>query len=146
MPGAEASALVLDASVVVRWYVAEAGRAAALALFDEEARWTAPRLLLTEVGSALRRKVVAGDMPAAEATDGLAALIRFVDRGSLRLAADERLAADAFRLALLLEHKVPDCLYLALAEAQGAALATTDLRLARLAESRGVPVRLVPSA
>ena len=147
MPGAEPPSIVLDASVVVRWYAPEAGRAEALALFDQPLKWVAPRLLLTEVGAALRRKVLAGDMRAPAALDALAALLRSVRRGTIRLAADEHLVAPAFRLALLLEHKLPDCVYLALAEEEGAGVATADHNMARLASSRGVPTWLVsPSA
>jgi predicted nucleic acid-binding protein len=64
----------------------------------------------------------------------------------IRLIEDERVVAQALRLALSLGHKVPDCLYLALAEREGAGLATADARLARLAVSRGVRVHRVPHA
>jgi predicted nucleic acid-binding protein len=47
-------------------------------------------------------------------------------------------------LAVSLGHKVPECVYLALAEREGASIAMVDDRLARLARGRGVPVRLVP--
>ena len=50
------------------------------------------------------------------------------------------LVAKALLLAITLKHAVPDCLYLALAEQEGAALATADARLASLAQSRGVEV------
>ena len=40
-------------------------------------------------------------------------------------------------LATSLDHKVPECLYLALAERYGAGIATADVKLARLARSRG---------
>jgi predicted nucleic acid-binding protein len=146
MPGGDdAPTVVLDASVAVRWYVPETGHAAALALLDESLRWIAPRLLLTEVGAALRRKIAAGEMPAPDASDALASLARYARAGTIRMASDEELAVPALRLALLLEHKVPDCVYLALAEAEGAGLATADAKLARLAASRGTPVRLLPS-
>jgi predicted nucleic acid-binding protein len=49
-------------------------------------------------------------------------------------------------LALTLRHKVPDCMYLALAERHGAGLCTADRRLAALAEGRGVATFLLPSA
>lgn len=47
-------------------------------------------------------------------------------------------------LALSLRHKVPDCLYLALAQREGAALATADATLQRLAESQGT-IGLAPA-
>jgi predicted nucleic acid-binding protein len=60
------------------------------------------------------------------------------DRGEIRLAEDERFMAAALVLATLMGHKVADCVYVALAEDEGAALATADRRLASLAERRGV--------
>lgn len=50
----------------------------------------------------------------------------------------------AMSLALSLRHKVPDCLYLALAQREGAALATADATLQRLAESQGT-IGLAPA-
>jgi predicted nucleic acid-binding protein len=41
---------------------------------------------------------------------------------------------------------VADCLYLALAEDTGAGLATADLRLSALAQTRQVPTVLISSA
>ena len=49
-------------------------------------------------------------------------------------------------LSTSLDHKVPDCLYLALTERYGAAIATADVKLARLARSRGVEVMRVRHA
>jgi predicted nucleic acid-binding protein len=57
MPPAEApEAVVLDASVAVRWVVTEAGSDEASELLERDVTWLAPRLLLTEAASALRRK------------------------------------------------------------------------------------------
>jgi predicted nucleic acid-binding protein len=47
---------------------------------------------------------------------------------------------------LSFDHKVPDCLYLALAEREGAFLASADRRLLTLTRQRGVDVAVVPSA
>ena len=145
MPPAEsAEVIVLDASVAVRWVVTEAGSDEAAALLDREVVWLAPRLLLTEAASALRRKAVAGAFEAAMAVQALDVLLQGVTDGVIRLVDDEALASQALILALTLEHKVPDCVSLALAEREGAAIATADGRLARLAGSRGVTVHRVP--
>jgi predicted nucleic acid-binding protein len=145
MPMVEAvHPVVLDASVAVRWVVEEEGSAEAAALLEQDVAWIAPRLLLTEVASALRRKVAAGALPAAVAGQSLDALLQAVSDGVVRLADDERIVSQALLLAVSLEHKVPDCLYLALAEREGAAIATADDRLARLARSRRVEVLRVP--
>ncbi len=145
MPPADApQVMVLDASIAVRWVVTEVGSDEASALLEGDAAWLAPRLLLTEVASALRRKAAEGAIEPAMASQALDALLQAVADDVIRLVEDERLVAQALLLALSLEHKVPDCLYLAIAEREGAALATADGRLARLAASRGIAVHRVP--
>jgi predicted nucleic acid-binding protein len=92
----------------------------------------------------MRRKVADGTVPAAVAGQSLDALLQAVGDGVIRLMDDERIIGQALLLAISLGHKVPDCLYLALAEREGSAIATADDRLARLARSRQVPVLAVP--
>lgn len=53
---------------------------------------------------------------------------------------------DALNLALSLRHKLHDYLYLALAEREGALLASADRKLLTLARRRGVDVAAIPSA
>lgn len=147
MPPAEAvEVVVLDASVAVRWVVDEEGSDEAAALLERDLAWIAPRLLLTEAASALRRKVVDKVLAPAAAGQALDALLQAVADGIVRLIDDERVIAQALLLAVSLQHTVPDCLYLALAEREGAGLATADDRLTRLARRRGVAVLPVPSA
>jgi predicted nucleic acid-binding protein len=145
MPGAEIIPLatVLDASVAVRWLAMEPGTAAAVALLRRPTRWVAPRLLLTEVAGALRRKISERRIRDIAATEALDVLLNAVDRGEIRLAEDERVMAAAFMLATLMGHNVADCVYVALAEHEGAGLATADRRLASLAERRGVATTLL---
>lgn len=147
MPPADAvQVVVLDASVAVRWVVEEAGSDEAAALLERDVAWIAPRLLLTEAASALRRKVADKALAPAAAAQSLDALLQAIADGVIRLIDDERVIAPALLLAVSLQHKVPDCLYLALAEREGAGIATADDRLARLARSRGVDVLQVPHA
>jgi predicted nucleic acid-binding protein len=145
MPGAEIIPLatVLDASVAVRWLAMEPGTAAAVALMGRPTRWVAPRLLLTEVAGTLHRKIRERRIRDIAATEALDVLLNAVDRGEIRLAEDERLMAAALTLATLMAHKVADCVYVALAEHEGAGLATADRRLASLAERRGVATTLL---
>lgn len=143
---AESTAMVLDPSVAVRWLVQEVGTAEAVALLDEPLAWRAPRLLLTEAASALRRKASGNEIRVDIALQAIQALVDAVDDGVIRLADDEDLVIAALTLALAAGHKLPDCLYVALAEREGAGLATADRQLAALARSRGIAVRTVPSA
>lgn len=136
---------VLDASVAVKLVVPEAGTAESLAVFDGPRRWLAPRLMVVEVAAALRRKCEHGGLTTAEAAEALAATLDAIADGVVGLAEDEALVQSALNLALTLGHKVPDCLYLALAEREGAMLASADRKLAALARRRGIEVVDIPS-
>ena len=145
MPAAEISqAVVLDAPVAVRWVVDEEGTPEAVALLESDFTWIAPRLMLTEVAAALRRKVVDELIDPAIAIQALDTIIQAVQDSVVRLMEDERIVNAALTVALDVRHKVPDCLYLALAEREGASIATADDRLAKLARTRGIPVHQVP--
>ena len=139
-------ATVLDASVAVRWLVTETGSAEAAALLARPTRWIAPRLMLTEVAGALHCKVAAGNLREILASAALEELLRTVGAGGIRLAQDERILIAAFALATVLKHRVPDCMYLALAEQESAGLATADHALAALAQQRGIATTLIGAA
>ncbi|MBA2306384.1 MAG: type II toxin-antitoxin system VapC family toxin [Acidobacteria bacterium] len=143
-PGKAPDVVVLDASVAVRWIIDEEGSDEAAELLERDVAWIAPRLLLTEVASALRRKVADGAVAPAVAGQSLDALLQAAADGVIRLMDDERVIGQALLLAVSLGHKVPDCVYLALAEREGSAIATADDRLARLARTRQVTVLAVP--
>lgn len=147
MPGAEArpSTAVLDASVAVRWVVPERGSNEAAELLARPISWLAPRLMLTEAAAALRRKVAGRELSAAVAIQALGALVEAVADGTVRVTDDEEFVSSALALAVTLGHKVPDCLYLAVAEREGCELATADQRLEQLARQRGIATYLVPS-
>jgi predicted nucleic acid-binding protein len=136
---------VVDASVAVRWIVPERGSEQAAALLRHSFRWIAPRLLLTEVASALRRKVVEGELSTEVALEALDVLMTGPG-AAIELAADEAVMSLALTLALSLQHKLPDCVYLALAERSGADLVTADRRLDQIARARGISTTLVPTA
>lgn len=142
-PAEDITAGVLDASVAVRWLVTERGSETAAELMERPISWTAPHLLVTEVTAALRRKVAGGELRIEQASQALGILLQAIDSGIVELAADESLVIAALQSAVLLEHKVPDCLYLVLAQREGAALATADATLGRLAASQGVAVLMV---
>jgi predicted nucleic acid-binding protein len=136
---------VLDASVVVKIVVPEAGTAESVAAFERPVRWLAPRLLAVEVASALRQKAASGMLSSVDAITALSAALDAVTDGVIGLADDETLANAALNLAITLEHKVPDCLYLALAEREGALLVSADRKLLTAARIRGIDVVAIPS-
>lgn len=139
MPGAkEVTKAVLDASVAVRWLVMEEGSKQAATLLELPIAWLAPHLLVTEVAAALRRKVVGSEIRPEQAVQATDILVSAIDDGVIELMGDEHIVAAALSLALATQHKLPHCLYLALAERESAALATADDTLRRLAKRQGV--------
>lgn len=138
MPGDEPSRTVLDASVAVRWLVEERGSEQARALLELSTSWIAPRLLLTETAAALRRKVTEGELTLVQAAQALTSILAAISAGEIRLRRDEAVVLEALEIALLAGQKLPDCLYLALAEREGAGLATADRKLAEIAARRSV--------
>jgi predicted nucleic acid-binding protein len=130
----------------VRWLVTERGSDEAAVLLGRPVGWLAPRLMLTEAAGALRRKVAGGELDATLGSQALNLLVDGAEGGLIHIADDETLVTSALMLAIRLKHRVPDCMYLALAEREGAALATADARLASLAKARGVEVWKVPAA
>jgi predicted nucleic acid-binding protein len=147
MPGVETvSGAVVDASVAVKWVVDEPDSQMAAALLERPIGWIAPRLMLVEAAATLRRKVVQREIRATSAAASLGALLGAVREGAIQLVEDEQLVDTALLLAIELGHKVPDCVYLALAEREGCSLCTADRPLARIARKREVGVLGVGAA
>lgn len=120
--------IVVDASVAVKWVIAEADSAQARAVAYGRTL-LAPELLLVECANILwkhqRRGEVGPDI-------GTAAFM------TLRMAPfvwthDADLVDDARRLSAELDHPVYDCLYLALALRHGVPVITADRRFADVA-------------
>ena len=118
--------LVVDASVAVKWLVAEDGSDLARELAAGGDALHAPRLMASEIANAMWRKARLGEIGPGAA----AAMIASVPEMPVRWGADETVSADALRLALTLDRPVYDCVYLALAHRIGAAVVTADRRFA----------------
>ena len=118
--------LVVDASVAVKWLIAEDESEAAHRVVASGDDLHAPRLMASEIANALWRKVRLGEVERGRA----GALMAAVPEMPIRWSADETVCADAVRLALTLDRPVYDCVYLALAHRIGARMVTSDLRFA----------------
>ena len=116
--------LVVDASVAVKWLVEEEHSDAADRLLDGNHELFAPRLMASEVGNALWRKVRMGELERSRA----GALAAAISEMAVRWTEDEEVGPDAVRLSLALNRPVYDCVYLALAHRLGATLVTADIR------------------
>ena len=117
-------ALVVDASVAVKWLVVEEGSTEARGLLDGE-ELHAPRLLASEVANAVWRKVRLDQVDRGAAGQ----LLATISDMPVHWHADETVCADAIRLAIALDRPVYDLMYLALAQRLGARVVTADQRL-----------------
>ena len=116
--------IVPDASVAVKWVVAEDDTPAARRMLTDANELHAPRLLAAEVANALWSKVRQGVIDQSDA----AALISTVTGQPINWADDVSVAGDALDIALSQGRTIYDCMYLALARRIGAVLVTADAR------------------
>jgi predicted nucleic acid-binding protein len=131
--------LVVDASVAVKWVLPEVGSERAVAIRTTDEDLIAPSLACAEIGSAIWRAALRGDLSAAEAREYLKIAIAHYQRIILL----EELMDAAIALAIRLKHPIYDCSYLALAERERCALITADARLIDAAKVvKGIEVRL----
>ncbi|MYB40772.1 MAG: type II toxin-antitoxin system VapC family toxin [Chloroflexi bacterium] len=136
--------VVVDASLAVKWLVREADSGEALALARSWAANgvtpAAPYLMPVEVGNALHRRVVRGELPLTEA----ARLIESMLASDIELLETAGLHSRALELASQLDQgAVYDAHYLALADALGCDLWTADERFYRAARPSVDNVRWV---
>lgn len=113
---------VVDTSVVVKWYTAEAASASARQLIGADL--VAPDLILIELGHALWKKHRLKELVAAQAHEGLQHLAE-----TITLLPSAALAKAALERAFELGHAVYDCVFLVLAEHLQLPLITSDQKL-----------------
>jgi predicted nucleic acid-binding protein len=135
------TAAIVDASVALKWYVAESDSATALKLVEHyRSELGAPTILMAEFANALwkkwRQKLISS-----EYADHAA---RELPQFFTRLVPTELLIPEAMELSRRFDHPVYDCCYLALAIRENAPLVTADRRL--IATTKKVPsnVEVIP--
>jgi predicted nucleic acid-binding protein len=116
--------LVVDASVAAKWFIEEAGRAPAMRLLDVPDR-QAPDLLIVEVANVVWKKTLRGQVSAPQAHLICSSIARCFDV----VHSADSLIERAIAVAVMLQHPIYDCLYLACVERAGGRLATADRRL-----------------
>lgn len=117
--------LVIDASVAIKWFVAEPDSALAVKLFERVGGLAAPRLLMVEIASGLRKNFVRRLIR----RETVLASIRAVESLIEAWHEDESLLIEALTLALDLDHPIYDCFYLALARKLNTVCVTADIKL-----------------
>jgi predicted nucleic acid-binding protein len=123
--------LVVDANVAVKWVLPESDSERAVAIRTTDKELIAPALAWAEIGSAIWRTALRGDLSAAEAREYLKVAMAHYQR----IIPLDELADEAVALAIRLRHPIYDCFYLALAERERCALITADARLLAAAKA-----------
>jgi len=119
---------VIDAGVVVKWFIPEADSDIAHQLLARYLQGVdapvAPDLLIAECGNVFWRRCRQGDITPEEATESLADLLTL----QVPLVPATSLVQSALSLALQHQRTVYDALYLALAQERNCDLITADER------------------
>ncbi len=130
--------LVVDSSVVVKWFVPEVGSDIAdqiLELYKSRTlRFLAPDLLFAEVGNIVWKKRRFQDL-AVEDGQAIVRAIRWIDFEITPIA---ELLGEAYELAEVHQRTVYDSLYLALSVREDVPFVTADLKLVHAVE-RALP-------
>jgi predicted nucleic acid-binding protein len=119
------SVFVLDASVVLKWFVPEVHSDAARRLLNAPHQYLAPDLLFPEAGNAIWKKVRRGELTPEEAQR----LVADLSSVAVETIATRGLVGDAYALASATGRSVYDSTYVALAVRLETQLITADDRL-----------------
>jgi len=119
------SVFVVDASVVVKWFVPEVHSDAARRLLELPHQYVAPDLLFAETANTMWKKVRRGELSAQQGQR----LVADIGRIAVEALPCRALAEDAHALANATGRTVYDALYLTLAVRLETRLITADERL-----------------
>lgn len=118
------SLLVVDASVVVKWFAPEIHSDEAAALLESGHQFLAPEYVFAEAANAFWKKVRRQELEPETALE----ILRIIPTLPLRTTDSATLLQAAFEIAVRLNRTVYDALYLALAVRERARLVTDDRR------------------
>ena len=118
--------LTVDASVVIKWFVAEPMGDEARLVLSHRVKLHAPELVVAEFANTIWKKARRGEIPdPGPYLQEIPALPNIIDLYPI-----VNLAERAAQIAFELDHPIYDCLYLACAETTGSDLITADRRFA----------------
>lgn len=118
---------VVDASVVIKWYIPEEDRAAAHALRAPGVRLAAPDLLFVETANILWKLVRRDEIPPSEAIE----IIEKITASPFDTYSNESLARDALDVAIAIGLTAYDASYVALAARLATHCLTADQKFVR---------------
>lgn len=116
---------VVDASVVIKWFVPEVHAEAASRLLREEFTLSSPDLVRAEVGNVLWKKWRRGEL----SSEVVGGVLRDLDRFTLKIETSEPLLGTAWEVARRFDRSFYDGIYVALAIRADCPLVTADRKL-----------------
>jgi predicted nucleic acid-binding protein len=129
--------MIVDASVAVKWMIAELDSEAAIAWIGRQ-KLFAPHLIHAEVGNAVCKRLRRGQLTeidgASERLGRLGRLVEIID--------ETPVVGRALQIAVALDHSYYDCIYAALAEAHSDGLLTADTVFANKLEQSEFTIRV----
>lgn len=120
------SVLVIDASVVIKWFIPEIHSDAARRLLEHDYQYFAPDLLFAETTNTIWKKVRGRELSSGQGRR----LVADLETVAVETVPCRALANDAYLLASTTGRSVYDALYLALAVRLDTRMITADERLA----------------
>ena len=119
------SRLVVDSSVVIKWWVPEVHSIDALRYLDPDLDRDAPELLLAEMSNILWKKVGRGELTQAEADK----IAKDLEQADINVHPMSSLFRPGLSIALATGRSAYDSIYLALADSLSTRVVTADRRL-----------------
>lgn len=116
--------IVVDASVVLKWFFPEDGTEEARSWVDRAVPLIAPDLIVPEVGNAVWRKQRQGEA----APEMVSSIMRETPNLLSKIVPTVEFGQDAAALAVSIDHPIYDCFYLTLAEEYDTLVLTADRR------------------
>lgn len=130
--------MIVDANLATYWYVPSPFSASA-STYLGRSNLAAPQIMLPEAANALLKYMRAGLISADDVFTAISRLPRIITT----LVDDASLTLSAARLSVAHNHKIYDCLYLALALERREPLATADRRFAAVARQLSIETELI---
>lgn len=118
-------AIVIDASVAIKWFVPEVHSEVAIRLLDRDAEFLVPDLIFAEIGNILWKKCRLKQLTLNNAN----AILHDFKRLPFNISSMESLLDGAWKIATKYQCTLYDSLYLALAQIKKCSLATADRAL-----------------
>jgi len=131
--------IVVDVSVVIKWFVRETLHTEAELLLDGRGNLHAPDFLIVELANAAWKKALRKEIGRRQATE----IVQGCLHGVPTLHRSTDLVQRALQIGLELDHPVYDCVYIACAEELGSTLVTADAKLARVVQATPFSARVV---